>query len=182
MIAYHFVGGEPVTFFEHPFDSLEHAPGYSLVLLGEIKRIDARGIFYSFARQCALDVIHLWDAPDVVRRYLETGDESIRAAARAAAGSPADYTAMVAKGFAPERASMYAAQAAAGYALERISSYTALTAAKSAAESVARAAAMSATGGAEQQAVAESLAWTAARAVQRDRFKAMVDAAFQEGK
>ena len=29
----------------------------------------------------------LWDAPEVVRRYLETGDETIRAAARAAAGA-----------------------------------------------------------------------------------------------
>jgi hypothetical protein len=38
-----------------------------------------------FARWCALQVIHLWDAPDVVRRYLETGDESLRAAARDAA-------------------------------------------------------------------------------------------------
>jgi hypothetical protein len=37
-----------------------------------------------FARWCALQVIHLWDAPDVVRQYLETGDESLRAAARAA--------------------------------------------------------------------------------------------------
>lgn len=38
-----------------------------------------------FARWCALQVIHLWDAPDVVRQYLETGDESLRAAAWAAA-------------------------------------------------------------------------------------------------
>ena len=35
-----------------------------------------------FARKCALDVIHLWDAPEIVIRYLKTGDESIRAAAR----------------------------------------------------------------------------------------------------
>jgi len=32
-----------------------------------------------------LDVIHLWDAPAVVREYLETGDESKRDAAWAAA-------------------------------------------------------------------------------------------------
>ena len=38
-----------------------------------------------FGRWCALQVIHLWDAPDVVRQYLETGDESLRAAAGAAA-------------------------------------------------------------------------------------------------
>ena len=34
-----------------------------------------------FARWCALQVIDLWDAPQVVRDYLETGDESIRDAA-----------------------------------------------------------------------------------------------------
>jgi hypothetical protein len=34
-----------------------------------------------FTRQCALDVIDLWDAPAVVRQYLETGDESLRASA-----------------------------------------------------------------------------------------------------
>ena len=42
-----------------------------------------------FARWCALQVIHLWDAPDVVRQYLETGDESLRAAARDAAWAAA---------------------------------------------------------------------------------------------
>ncbi len=42
-----------------------------------------------FARWCALRVIHLWDAPDAVRQYLETGDESLRAAASAAAWSAA---------------------------------------------------------------------------------------------
>ena len=35
-------------------------------------------VLRGFARQCALDVIHLWDAPDVVREYLGTGDESLR--------------------------------------------------------------------------------------------------------
>lgn len=38
-----------------------------------------------FARWCALQVIDLRDAPDVVREYLETGNEKIRSAARAAA-------------------------------------------------------------------------------------------------
>jgi hypothetical protein len=51
-------------------------------------------ILRSFARWCALQVIHLWDAPDVVRQYLETGDESSRAAARAAAGDAAGAAAM----------------------------------------------------------------------------------------
>lgn len=42
-------------------------------------------ILREWARWCALQVIHLWDAPAVVRQYLETGDESLRAAAWAAA-------------------------------------------------------------------------------------------------
>jgi cell division septum initiation protein DivIVA len=50
---------------------------------------DATEELFGFARWCALQVIHLWDAPQVMRQYLETGDESIRAiacdAARAAA-------------------------------------------------------------------------------------------------
>jgi hypothetical protein len=48
-------------------------------------RIDSTDVLRKFARQCALDVAHLWDMPPVVSQYLETGDESIRAAARAAA-------------------------------------------------------------------------------------------------
>ena len=48
-------------------------------------RVDATEILREFARRCALDVIHLWDAPDIVVRYLNTGDESLRDAAPAAA-------------------------------------------------------------------------------------------------
>lgn len=46
---------------------------------------DVSDVLRDFARRCALDVIHLWDAPDVVVRYLKTGDENLRDAARAAA-------------------------------------------------------------------------------------------------
>jgi len=38
-----------------------------------------------FTRWCALQVVHLWDCPDVVKRYLETGDEGLRGAARTTA-------------------------------------------------------------------------------------------------
>ena len=41
-------------------------------------------VLWHFARLCALDVIHLWDAPDVVIKFLKTGDESLRAASLAA--------------------------------------------------------------------------------------------------
>ena len=47
--------------------------------------IDVTDILRSFARRCALDVIDEWNAPLIVRQYLETGDESIWAAARDAA-------------------------------------------------------------------------------------------------
>jgi len=95
----------------HPFDALQYAPGATLCLVecsGEIvhgddklvcsrrkivKRIDATDLLRKFARQQALSVIHLWDAPDVVRRYLKTGDESLRAATQAATrGATRDAT------------------------------------------------------------------------------------------
>ena len=88
---------------ERLIDALEYAPGPILCRVqmgGTIKkesdklvarqrtilwRIDSTDVLQKFARQCALDVAHLWDMPPVVRQYLETGDESIRAAARYAA-------------------------------------------------------------------------------------------------
>lgn len=83
----------------HPLDALKHANSAHLwrvhlsgdVLHGDdkscatertyIARIDATDVLRRFARLCALDVVHLWDAPEVVICYLRTGDESIRAAA-----------------------------------------------------------------------------------------------------
>jgi len=87
----------------HVIDALKYAPGATLhrvcaggdMIYGDDKLCCQRRkviwtlpdtvmkpLLSSFARQCALRVIHLWDAPDVVVRYLETGDEQIRAAAR----------------------------------------------------------------------------------------------------
>jgi hypothetical protein len=86
-----------------PWDALQYAPGPWLArvtLAGEIvpgddklvarrRRIDARrdatALLRQFAREEALRVIHLWDAPEIVRTYLETGREDFRAAARDAA-------------------------------------------------------------------------------------------------
>ncbi len=86
-----------------PLDALQYAPGSIVCRVkcgGRIEhaddklvcscrtilwRADATEALRKFARRCALDVIDKWDAPDVVREYLETGDESKRAAARAAA-------------------------------------------------------------------------------------------------
>src|SRR5574343_598337 len=55
-----------------------------------IQRIDIEPQLREFARRYALQVIHLWDAPDVVRQYLETGDESLRDAAQAAVWDAAE--------------------------------------------------------------------------------------------
>lgn len=46
-----------------------------------VASIDATPILQLHARRVALDVIHLWDAPPIVREYLVTGDESKRDAA-----------------------------------------------------------------------------------------------------
>jgi hypothetical protein len=58
-----------------------------------LHRLDGKDVLRKFARLCALDVAHLWDAPDIVIKYLKTGNEELRdaawAAARAAAGTAA---------------------------------------------------------------------------------------------
>ena len=55
-------------------------------------------ILREFARWCALSVVHLWDAPDVVRRYLETGDETLRVdAAEAAEAAEAAWVSSAAR-------------------------------------------------------------------------------------
>lgn len=48
-------------------------------------RADASATLRLFARRQALSVLHLWDAPDVVREFLVTGDESLRKVAHEAA-------------------------------------------------------------------------------------------------
>jgi hypothetical protein len=105
-------------------DALEYAPGSMLhrvtvrriadrqddKLVAHERRIewtiDADPVLRSFSRRVALDVATLWDMPNVVRRFLETGDESAwdvardaardvaRAAARAAAWDVATSLAM----------------------------------------------------------------------------------------
>ena len=58
-------------------------------ILATMNESRADQMFRRFARIAAYTVLDKWDAPKVVRRWLETGDESIRAAARAAAGAAA---------------------------------------------------------------------------------------------
>ena len=91
---------------EHPFDALQYAPGVrlhrvelqgDLVSHGDpidkwagrrrriIASIDADAMLREFARWCASQVLHLWNAPQVVKDYLATGDEALQDAARGAA-------------------------------------------------------------------------------------------------
>ena len=90
-----------------PWHALEYAPGPVLceVLIDGIadehddklvarrrqivRRFDATDLLWRFARSEALTVAPLWAMPEIVRRYLETGDESIRAAAWDAAWAAA---------------------------------------------------------------------------------------------
>ena len=76
-------------------------------------RIDGETVLREFVRKCALDVIHLWDAPNVMRKYLETGDESKQAAAWAAARAAASAAASAAARNAARNAAWDAAWAAA---------------------------------------------------------------------
>ena len=110
-----------------PFDALQYAPGAILCMVevdGEIikdtdklvcsrrkiiKRVNLAETLRYFARMQALSVVYLWDAPDVVLDYLMTGDENIRAAARAAVMDAAWAAAMD----AARAAAMDAARAAA---------------------------------------------------------------------
>jgi len=80
-------------------DAIQYAPGNvvsRIIIGGEIIKgddkivgtertylwvADAEDTLREFARWCALEVIGLWDAPDIVVEYLRTGDESIRVAA-----------------------------------------------------------------------------------------------------
>ena len=112
-----------------PFDALQLAPGNTLCrveLRGDLQehdgnkwvgrerkiiaRIDATTLLRRFACDCALSVAHLWDMPAVVREYLETMDESKRAAAGAARAA---WDAWAARAAARDARDAWAARAAA---------------------------------------------------------------------
>ena len=121
-------------------------------------------ILRNFARWCALDVAHLWDMPEDVRQYLETGDESVRTAAWSAAWSAADAAAKSASRSAAETAAWTASRSAAWTAGEAAADVASWTAAKSASRSAARAA-------------GEAAAWSAADAASRAAADAAAEAA-----
>jgi hypothetical protein len=93
-----------------------------------IASIDATATCRAFARRVALDVIHLWDAPDVVKQYLKTGDESLRDAAASAARAASASASAATSAASAADAAYYAASA-------RAASYSAASAAADARES-----------------------------------------------
>jgi hypothetical protein len=176
-----------------PFDALHYAPGATLHQVeveqiveeqGDklvcrrrkiVKTVDATALIRKFACECALSVIHLWNAPDVVKRYLETQDESLRQEAYNAA-----YAAYVAckAAHATSYVAYNAAYAAsnAAYAASNAASYAAREASYVAyvASNVARKMASNA-------AYATSYAASnAVREQQRIRFNQLVAEAFGE--
>ena len=79
-------------------------------------RLDGEEVLRAFARQQALSAIHLWDAPQVVKDYLTTQDESLRDAARVASRDAARDAAWNAASDAASAASWASSWAAASAA------------------------------------------------------------------
>jgi hypothetical protein len=196
----------------HPFDALQYAQGNLLHLVelsGKIvphgnpedkvvarkrriiKTINAEPVMRKFACWCALSVIHLWDAPDIVVQYLKTRDESIRDAVWDAALVAERDAACISPWAAARAAAVAAARAAACIspwaAAEAAARDAASAAARAPAWDAASAAAWAAAWDAAR-AAAVAAAWDAARAAavaaagdaQRKQFKKMVDEAFKK--
>ena len=108
---------------------------------------DATEVLQSFARKCALDVVHLWKVTPVVKRYLRTGNPKLRDAAGVAARGAA------------WNATRVAAWDTAWAAAEATAAATAWDAAETAA-----------------RAVAWDVAWATARARQSRRLARMLQA------
>jgi len=127
-----------------------------------IRKVDLTKACRQFACQCALDVIHLWDAPRVVNEYLVDEAKGIdRSDIRAAASSAASYAASYAVSSAVSYAASCAVSSAASYAAR----YAASSAARYAASSAARYAASSAARYAASCAVSSAARYAASCAV-----------------
>lgn len=191
---------------ERIIDALSYAPGpilWKVMLSGRIKRdtdkacatertyharIDATEILREFARKCALDVIHLWGAPPIVREYLDSGDGKLANAAADAAQSAARTAARAAItcGSAASAEATYqaadAAKAAITISKAAITIDDAFSVAWAAADSARYAAEAAAWDAADWAAVAAS--WNAAAAADAARDAAEAaswDAAAQAG-
>lgn len=109
-------------------------------ILATIPAARMEQILRLFARLCAYTQIDKWDAPEIVRRWLETGDESIRAAEWDAARDAAMAAARDAARDAAWDAAMDAARAAARDAARAAARAAAWDAARAAEWDAARAA------------------------------------------
>jgi hypothetical protein len=118
-----------------------------------LQMANAEEVLRIFARKCALSVIHLWNAPQIVIDYLNTGDEKLRDAAWTAAGAVAWTVAWTAAWTAARTAAWAAARDAARAA----AGAAAWTAARTAAWAAAWAAAGAAAGDAQNILLEELL-------------------------
>ena len=114
-----------------PFQALSFAPGFQLhkveidgivaetddKLVSKKRKIiaslDAKEIILSFARKQALSVIHLYDCPQVLREWLETGDPAKQKDAATAATAYATAATAYAAAYAAYAAAAADAAAAA---------------------------------------------------------------------
>ena len=149
------LGGEIVPHGD-PVD--KHAASERTTLAGG----DATGLVLSWVRWCALEVVELWSAPEVVRRWLETGDPALREQAEAEAARAAAAYAAGAAAYAASAAA-YAAGAAAWAA----------RAAAWAARAAGAAGAAWAAGAAGAADAAAGAAGAAARQRQREKLEVM---------
>ncbi len=120
-----------------------------------------------FARKCALSVIHLWNAPNVVKRFLETGDKSLLEAsvdASWAAVRTVDAEQIADAAWAALWAADAARIADASWAAARAATAAAARAAAAAAERAAAATATAERAAAAERAAERAAAATAARA------------------
>ena len=183
------------------YDALQYAPGsllHRVELDGEVvshgspidkfaarrrkivATIYAKDLLWEYARKCALSVIHLWDAPEVVKQYLATGDNSLRAAARDAAWAAARAAVRDAARAAARDAGWAAGWEAAGDAAGAAAGAAGWDAAKAAARAAGWEAAGDAAGYAARAAGwdAAGAAWAAAWVAQRKTLNNLVDVAF----
>ncbi len=72
--------------------------GTQRTVIAMLDREQTEQMLREHARWCALQVVHLWDAPDVVRQYLETGNDALAAAA----GAALERRALIAMGLGEE--------------------------------------------------------------------------------
>jgi len=187
-------------------DAIYYAPGtivYRVELSGKIEKgedklvaqkrtylsggIDVSETLRKFARMCALDVVGIWEAPEVVIRYLKTGDKSMRGAARATALAAAWNDALdAARDDALDSARATARGAARATALAaakddaRAAAWNeAMAAARATARGAARATALAAAKD-DARAGAYTASWDEARRKQNKRLTSMIARAIRD--